>query len=509
MPRAVFLIPGVGAQGGKVEDLAAAFTPGRAAALITVSRALVNAWWWFSDAVRVRREQEDQLAETVVQLELDRQENARRAVFDERVRIARELHDVVAHHVSVMGVQAGAARRVLQKHPEKAEEALSNIEAASREAVQEMHRLLGFLRQEPEDTPLAPQPGMSQLPTLVDQMRDAGLPVDVEIAGSERALPPTVDLSAYRIVQEALTNTLRHAGPARATVKVNYCRQRHRHRGARQRPQPRHEPERGRNGSRPDRHARAGHAARRQVPGRPSPGRRLFGPRPSPARRQAGMSIRVLLADDQAMVRAGFRMILESEPDIEVVGEAEDGAKAVSQVRALRPDVVLMDVQMPNMDGLEATRQIAALDLPDPVRVLILTTFERDEYIFEALRSGASGFMLKNAAPEELIEAVRIVAGGNSLLAPSVTRRVIEEFAKGPAPAAVDTSRLNVLTEREAEVLALLARGKSNAEIANELYVGEATVKTHISNMLTKLNLRDRVQAVVFAYESGLIRPGN
>ena len=220
------------------------------------------------------------------------------------------------------------------------------------------------------------------------------------------------------------------------------------------------------------------------------------------------MSIRVLLADDQAMVRAGFRMILESEPDIEVVGEADDGAKAVAQVRALRPDVVLMDVQMPNMDGLEATRQIAALSLPDPVRVLILTTFERDEYIFEALRSGASGFMLKNAAPEELIEAVRVVAGGNSLLAPSVTRRVIEEFAKGPAPTAVDASRLQVLTEREAEVLALLARGKSNAEIANALYVGEATIKTHISNLLTKLDLRDRVQAVVFAYESGLIRPG-
>jgi signal transduction histidine kinase len=183
----------------------------------------VIAVWWFSDAVRVRREQENQLAETVVQLELDRQENARRAVFDERVRIARELHDVVAHHVSVMGVQAGAARRVLQKHPEKAEEALSNIEAASREAVQEMHRLLGFLRQEPEVAPLAPQPGMNQLTSLVDQMRDAGLPVEVEIAGSERPLPPTVDLSAYRIVQEALTNTLRHAGPARATVKVNYA----------------------------------------------------------------------------------------------------------------------------------------------------------------------------------------------------------------------------------------------------------------------------------------------
>jgi signal transduction histidine kinase len=203
------------------------FDEGNLALLQTLSLAAnlvaVIAVWWFSDAVRVRRAQEAQLAETVVQLELDRQENARRAVFDERVRIARELHDVVAHHVSVMGVQAGAARRVLQKHPEKAEQALSNIEVASREAVQEMHRLLGFLRQEPEDTPFAPQPGMSQLTTLVDQMRDAGLPVELQIEGTERTLPPSVDLSAYRIVQEALTNTLRHAGPARAQVKVSYA----------------------------------------------------------------------------------------------------------------------------------------------------------------------------------------------------------------------------------------------------------------------------------------------
>jgi signal transduction histidine kinase len=183
----------------------------------------VTAVWWFSDAVRIRREQETQLAQTVVQLELDRQENARRAVFDERVRIARELHDVVAHHVSVMGVQAGAARRVLQKRPEMAEEALSNIEASSREAVQEMHRLLGFLRQEPEKTSFAPQPGLDQLPALVDQIRDAGLPVELRIEGTGHALPPSVDLSAYRIVQEALTNTLRHAGPAEATVKVTYA----------------------------------------------------------------------------------------------------------------------------------------------------------------------------------------------------------------------------------------------------------------------------------------------
>jgi signal transduction histidine kinase len=189
---------------------------------LTANVVAVIAVWWFSDAVRIRREQEAQLAQTVVQLELDRQENARRAVFDERVRIARELHDVVAHHVSVMGVQAGAARRVLQKRPEMVEEALSNIEASSREAVQEMHRLLGFLRQESEETSFAPQPGLSQLPALVDQIRDAGLQVELQVEGTEHALPPSVDLSAYRIVQEALTNTLRHAGPAKATVRVTY-----------------------------------------------------------------------------------------------------------------------------------------------------------------------------------------------------------------------------------------------------------------------------------------------
>jgi signal transduction histidine kinase len=178
--------------------------------------------WWFGDAVRVRRLREAQLAESVVQLERDRLENARRAVFDERVRIARELHDVVAHHVSVMGVQAGAARKVLATQPDKAQEALSNIEASSREAVREMHKLLGFLRQERDDDHLAPQPSMAQLDLLIGQMRDAGLPVELEVEGQERSLPPSVDLSAYRIVQEALTNTLRHAGPARATVKVTY-----------------------------------------------------------------------------------------------------------------------------------------------------------------------------------------------------------------------------------------------------------------------------------------------
>ena len=218
------------------------------------------------------------------------------------------------------------------------------------------------------------------------------------------------------------------------------------------------------------------------------------------------MSIRLLLVDDQAMVRAGLHMILEAEPDIKVIGEAEDGAKAMTAVRSLHPDLVLMDIQMPVMNGLEATRRIVH-EIEKPPRVLILTTFERDDYIFEALRAGASGFLLKNAPPEDLVNAVRVVAEGNSLLAPSVTRRIIAEFAQRP-PRPHVKDPVEKLTERETEVLRLIARGKTNAEIAAELIVSEATVKTHVSNLLTKLGLRDRVQAVVYAYESGMIQPG-
>ena len=221
------------------------------------------------------------------------------------------------------------------------------------------------------------------------------------------------------------------------------------------------------------------------------------------------MTIRVVLADDQAMVRAGFRLIVESEDNIAVVGEAEDGAAAVSIVESTHPDIVLMDIQMPVIDGLEATRRIVrSSEGARPIRVLVLTTFERDDYIFEAIRAGASGFLLKNAPPEDLIAAIRIVAQGDALLAPSVTRRVIEEFVR--TPNSTLRSNLNgALTEREVEVLELIAKGRSNAEIAGELFVGEATVKTHVSNVLTKLNLRDRIQAVVYAYESGFVRPGS
>ncbi len=221
------------------------------------------------------------------------------------------------------------------------------------------------------------------------------------------------------------------------------------------------------------------------------------------------MTIRVLVVDDQPLIRAGFHKMVEARPDLEVVGEAADGAEAVTQARRLGPDVVLMDVRMPTMDGLEATRQLAGPGVANPTRVLILTTFDLDEYVYEALRAGASGFLLKDAPPEELAAAIRVVAAGEALLAPSVTRRLIQRFAGQPPPKKVDAEALGRLTDRETEVLRLLARGLSNAQIADELVVSETTVKSHVAHLLMKLGLHDRVQAVVLAYETGFVQPGS
>ena len=221
--------------------------------------------------------------------------------------------------------------------------------------------------------------------------------------------------------------------------------------------------------------------------------------------------IRILLVDDQALVRAGFRMILDAEPEMEVVGEASDGSEAVDQVVALSPDVVLMDIRMPELDGLEATRRILSGSANgDAPKILMLTTFDLDEYVYEALRAGASGFLLKDTPPEQLVGAIHVIANGEALLSPAVTRRVISEFVKGTGPKPqAQFPRLKELTARELEVLKLIARGFSNAEIAKELFVSETTVKTHVARILMKLQLRDRVQAVVLAYESGVVQPGD
>jgi DNA-binding NarL/FixJ family response regulator len=219
------------------------------------------------------------------------------------------------------------------------------------------------------------------------------------------------------------------------------------------------------------------------------------------------MSIRVLLADDQALVRGGLRKIIDGEDDMAVVAEAADGLEAIDAARRSKPDVAVLDIRMPNLDGIEATRRIVAHG-GDSVRVLMLTTFGLDDYVYAALRAGASGFMLKDAPPEELIDAVRVVATGAALLAPAVTRSVIEEFARRSPEPVEPPAPVAELTEREREVLRLLTRGRSNAEIAADLVVTEATVKTHVAHVLMKLGVRDRVQAVIYAYEAGLIQPG-
>ena len=229
----------------------------------------------------------------------------------------------------------------------------------------------------------------------------------------------------------------------------------------------------------------------------------------STAARPAAEVVRVVVADDQELVRSGFAMIVDAQPDLVVVGEAGDGDEAVRVARRERADVVLMDVRMPRTDGIEATRRLAGPDVAEPVKVVMLTTFDLDEYVFEALRAGASGFLLKDVRREDLVHAVRVVAGGDALLAPAVTRRLIEDFARRPAASdgagGPRAPGLDRLTPRELEVLELIGRGRNNAEIGADLFVGEATVKTHVGRVLMKLDLRDRVQAVIYAYEAGLV----
>ncbi len=221
------------------------------------------------------------------------------------------------------------------------------------------------------------------------------------------------------------------------------------------------------------------------------------------------MNIRLLIVDDQELVRTGFRLFLETQDDLEVVGEAGDGAEAIERARELRPDVVLMDIRMPEMDGVEATERLIAAGIEPPPRVLVLTTFDLDEYVFGALRAGAAGFLLKDAPRQRLLEAIRVIHGGEALLSPSITRRLIEDFAARTDPLEPPTAVLGQLTQREREVLVLVARGLSNSEIAQRLVVTEATVKSHVGSVLMKLDVRDRVQAVVFAYEHGIVAAGD
>jgi len=355
-------------------------------------------------------------------------------VTDERTRIARELHDVVAHAISVIAVQAGAAEAALDSDPQRARGPLASTQRTAHEALEEMRRLVGMLRADGQTASLRPPPGLADVPELLGELLPAGLRVSLDGEGTQVRLPPGQDLAGYRIVQDAATT-----------------------------------------------------AASRSMPSSPP-------------------MTRILIADDEALIRDGLRMILEAEEDLEVVGVAADGAAAVEQTRRLTPDVVLMDIRMPQMDGIEATRRV--VQMHPGTRVIVLTTFDLDEYLYAAMKAGASGFLLKDVGREGLVAGVRAVTIGDALLAPPLVRRLLDRFVDRPAPGRT-AAALEVLSARELEVLRLVARGDTNGEIAAGLFLSGATVKSHIASLLRKLGARDRVQLVVLAYESGLVEPGD
>ena len=421
--------------------------------------------------VRSRSRLTAELHEAAVRAAEAREAESERAVADERRRIAREMHDVVAHSVSMMVVQAGGARRILERDPARAVAAAELIERTGREALAEMRALLGVLHAD-EHSEYAPQPTLRELEALVERARSAGVPVTLELVGrapraARRARSRRLSRRAGGADErrQALERRADHgvgALPCRCCGGLDRrSRQRPPGRAARQRR------------PRPRRHARARADVRRRAARRAPARRRLRGARGVPARgrgsggadgRSAGMNtVRVLIADDQALVRAGFKMILDAEDDLDVIGEAADGLEAVELARRLKPDVVLMDIRMPQLDGIEATRRVVALDGAAPVRVLMLTTFDLNEYVYEALRAGASGFLLKDVPPEQLAAGIRIIAQGEALLAPSITKRLISEFASAAPAAAKPPKGLDELTARELEVFKLIARGLSNA----------------------------------------------
>ena len=500
--------------------------------------------WAIGDSMRTRRAYYAALEDRAARLERERDAQAQIAAAAERARIARELHDVIAHNVSVMVVQADGASYALDRSPERARQALAAISSTGRQALDEMRHMLGVLRSADERSGVAPIPGVGQLDELLDQTRASGLAVSFTVEGVPSPLPSGVALAAYRTVQESLTNVRKHGGPAaRAQVLLRYCEDAlvltitddgrgaaavsdgagHGLIGMRERvavyggaleagprpgggyrvtarlpliPGPAAAPSPA--------PAPAGPAPVSFAADRPRSPRPLRPPR-VPLANRGRVSIRIMLVDDQELVRAGFRMVLDAQDDMSVVGEAGDGLAATGLLQSVTADVVVMDVRMPRLDGIETTRRICrAGQLP---RVLMLTTFDLDEYAYSALKAGASGFLLKDVPPEELLFAIRAVHSGDAVVAPSMTRRLIDRFAPlFPAGDEVVPAGLDGLTSREREVLVHVAQGLSNSEIAVRLFVSEATVKTHVGRVLAKLGLRDRVQAVVLAYETGLVR---
>ncbi len=468
------------------------------------------------DVLRTRRVSERRMVEAAEQRTL-------RQVGEERLRIAREIHDLVAHAMTAINVQAGVAAHLLERDPHQAYDALRDIKQTSGDALTELRSTLDVLRDPTQAAPLGPVASLADIDELTAGLRTAGVQVDVDVDVGDD-VPAAVQSAGYRIVQEALTNVARHADASSTRVCVKRAsgevtievvddgaRGGDAAAGSRQRPA---RDARARDGA--GRNARSRARRRRRLAGvGPAAGRACARwPSRSPSQRPGREAmITVELADDQALVRAGFHALLDAEADIAVVAEAADGEAAVVEARKHRPDVVLMDIRMPRADGLQATAEITRDRALADTRVVVLTTFELDEYVFGALRAGASGFLLKDIEPADLVTAVRVVAAGEALLAPRLTRRLIEAFVASStfAGAGSDSeaaSELHKLTPREREVLTLVGGGRSNSEIAEQLVLSPLTVKTHVARLFAKLEARDRAQLVVAAYESGLVVPG-
>ena len=415
----------------------------------------------------------------------------------EREQIARELHDTVAHHVSGIAIQAQAGRAVAASDPERAVEALVTIEDAATRALVEMRAMVGVLRAS-QDAEFAPQPGVADLERLTSGV-EARPHVQVTLSGELEDLSPAVGAAIYRLAQESITNARRHARHAtRVTVVVVGHAE-----GVRLTVDDDGAPSTADGGTariRPGGDAGTDHAARRDVPRGPDRRPWLEGPGDAAPHLDRTMSIRVLIADDQHIVRSGLTMLLDAQPDIEVVGAAADGREAVHLALRLRPDVGLFDVRMPLMDGIEATRHLAGPDVTDPLPIVVITTFDLDEYVHEALKAGARGFLLKDAGPALLTQAIRAAADGDALIAPSVTVRLLAAFAHSqPGPA---RQPLEPLTAREEEVLVPVAQGRTNDEIATELYISTSTVKAHLASLMRKLGARNRVELAMWAHET-------
>lgn len=417
-----------------------------------------------------------------------------------RERLARDLHDTVAHHVSAMAIRAQAGLAMMPSRPDAAAEALQLIEAEAARALDEMLAMVRVLRRD-ERADLAPNPRIADLAKLASRARPS---VDVAVSGDLDDLLPSIGSAVYRLAQESVTNARRHARhvtriEVRVTADDTSVRLRVSDDGDPGLVRPAASPGYGLVGMIERADLLGGTCA-----AGPGPGRGWTVTAVLPPWRGAGMSVRVIVADDQEIVRTGLTMMLDSQPGIEVVGEAADGVAAVGLARRLRPDVCLFDIRMPGTDGIEATRRLAGPGVEDPLAVVVITTFDLDEYVYAALRAGARGFLLKNAGTQLLAQAVHAAATGDALIAPSITARLLDAFAGTGSTA--PSQPVDPLTEREEQVLLSVARERTNREIAEELYITLSTVKTHVASLMAKIGARNRVEIAIWAYETRRVR---